>query len=471
MVLYSLALLAIGIGVWMQIWAYRASSEREIPAIAMPQPPVIPATAPVVVPVTPPAPSVPSPAPVEPRPQIQPPKPVTSAPAVVVQPPPSLPKDIVISQALPTPIAGNGLRDATRLLPVPAGSFDNLDAVTSLGLTLPGGGNEMAFERDDLAGLFVVTPQTDNRRPAVILGCKSHAEPGGSVSILSIALDKAKSQLEFTWRTSIMLRQSRLVSLAYWVAQNSSLVLLDAQKLRPQRLSFNPVQLKPVNLSASSIDVASIPCDLPLPARLILDRPLPPGWQLTSSQENSAKGSSGPAVQVLVVEKVAKTALGTHLTIRFSPDTWATECDLVRNLAALREGLSRVEGELRLVQEEINRAKSAAQPDMDALNRRLADLAELKSGQAKGPAAGGATIQQIQAETKAVQQAIDARQVALDQLTSPLRARQQEQLEARRAYAAALAGYRELDAVNLKLVLEVPQVLRVANVRFLRDQE
>lgn len=467
MAIYVVACLGIAAGVWLQVWASRSSSNRPLPPVTRPPAPPTITAVPGEVHIEPAVP-VPTP-PRPPSATTVTPAPVAVPPAAVPVPavPRPAPAPITLDSPLPAVGASGGLRDVTRVLSIAAGRFDDLEGVTSLSLRFPGKDRYFRFHSGDLDGVFAVSADGTRAAPGLLLEWRDSAGPAASTPIVSVVLDRTRPQLEFTWRTSVMLRRPQLVSLGYWVLQNSAVVVSDAGGLRPQSIEFAPLPLKATSLLDPQFD-AAWPTDLPVAEQLSLGQVSPAGWQGTAAADAAAASPGKFPVQLLHMEKpLGKTGLTAKFTIRFSATGRLLETDLKQAIALATEAIAPADPQIKQAEEEAQKLRDALAPGTKELEQRLADWKQAQARNATKPEVGDLTPEQYREEIELVSKAIRERQAELDRVLAPLLAKKQDAVSRRDVCTQQLAAYEELK--ELELVVELPQGPRVGSVRLKRD--
>jgi hypothetical protein len=452
--IYAIAVAAVAAGVWLQLWASRASSEDVPPPrppaerVVTPLPPVEPLPlAPVPPPPEPVAVTPVNPAPIEPPPEAPP-----EAPPLPKPPPPT----IRLEQPLPLAKAGGAaFRDVVRSVDLPPQQVENLDRVMGLGLQLPGKERFVLFRAGELTGIFSATPTGTQERPGLVLEWVDSAT-AASTQVVLITLDRQRPRLEFSWRTPVMLRRPQLTTLAHWLLQNSALVLTDVTGTRQQPIEFAPVVYRPTTLLDPKLD-AAFPADLPGGEVLSLRRAVPAGWKGVVPPEQEGA--------VLRIEKPVGGGV-VAFTLRLDPRGRTLQCDLRQAAAAAAAAVSPAEQLLIKTDEEIAQLRDTFEPSLKAADEALVDL-KLKHAKAlTDGAAAEVPAEQYQKQMEAISASRQEIEKEFVKLLQPLQKKREDAVALRdlsQGQVAALAEIRELE-----VDVEIPPSLRLGTLRLER---
>ena len=264
-----------------------------------------------------------------------------------------------------------------------------------------------------------------------------------------------------------MLRRPQVVSLGYWVLQNSAVVVSDAADQRPQPIAFGPLPLKATSLLDPQFD-AAWPTDLPAAEQLSLGQVSPAGWQGTAGADTADSSPGKFPVQLLHMERpLGKPGGMARFTIRFCATGRLLETDLKQVVALAQEGIAPAETQLKQAEDEMQKLRDALQPGAKELEQRQARWNKDQARNATNPGPGDLTPEQYRQEIESVSKAMRERKAELDRVLAPLLAKKQDAVSRRDTCIEQLAAYAELK--ELELVVELPQGLRVGSVRLKRD--
>ena len=446
--LYLLACAAIGAGTWFVIHAARSVSPPDQPTYRPGPGPMPPGPDTVNVTSTtasgPPARAAPATAQTPTTLVVAPPvtrtvDPTTSATQDVRVVDPAPPRKIVLGVDLARPGAGTGLRDPTQMIRIPPAEIDNLRGISWLRCALPGDRAEVAYEHGDLAGTVSVVADSAGGKPGVMIRWKDKLGSPAPSEVLGIHLDKARPQLQLTWRTSTLVRRPEVAALVYWLARNASLSVGDPQKTRPQAIDFPRLSVKPVSVVdfRSEIDW---PLDLPSGAMPEVESP-PPGWRATSRLHPKEADRHTPQTAWRLVEmrKAGVLAASDMLfVLSFRPGLKVVESDLATRIQTEMLNLQTAQDELTAIKEQIDKVQLAARRDMEDNERIYADSPQ---------------------ELKFFN---DARKTRLAEDLKPLEARRGEQDRLIASRQQALAEWR--DVPGFDVAIKLPDGTRLATV-------
>jgi len=477
MIIYVLACAIFAGGAWLAYLAQRSSSD-------VPLPPLTPATR--VMDIVPePEPILPPPPPAASVPVVAPPSttqavvvaPPVTLPATMVAPvplpPPPPPSPIALAEPLAVPAPGNGMRDIVTTAVLPAAKLENPAAVAIFSLTFPDGSKQFRFHQGDLDGLLAVRPQASEHRPSFEVTWRDPSDLAGPVRVLTIAFDRTVPQLELKWNSALMLRRPHVADLAYWVIQNSTLLLADKNQERTQPVTFAPRRLKPIRLAEPN-PAAALPENLPAPLRVTFLSSLPAGWQEAQAATTEPR-KAGPAKdfageQVLRLEKQPfHGGMVPAVTLHYSYGQRTMVSDLARVTEAAKADLAAAVTEVKNGIDEIQQLRDAFLPRTAALEERINEWTARKQQAATAPTPGDQSVEQYEADLKVMRQKLEEHKANRDAAVNARMASQKDSEARCVVLREALAEYAQLK--ELELALDMPQGLRVGTVRMVREPE
>jgi len=460
LMIYGLAIAAIGVGLWLEISAYRASSERPLPppqtqqAIVVPKPPSPPPIIPIPLPptqpvVSPPPTSLPSVVVVPPAPPV----------VVAMRPPPLA---IVLNEYFPAPGIGTGIRDVQHIVDIPQDKLDDRDAITSLAISFPGNGGEKpwAYKQDDLDGEFTVKAHGNKLRPGITLFWHDEPKMRDMDKVASISLDRTHWQLEISFSTSLLLRRPHVANLGYWVLQNSTLVIGDRAGLRPQSVNFAGFATKPLHLLDPKVDV-NFPTDLPASAKISLGKTVPEGWR----QDKDAT----VATELHLEKPPGHNGVMPGFAVRFDAAGLQLKNDLSSKITAARADLQTSEADLKQADDDIQQLRDSFQSGTNAIEDSIKEWTARQKQHAENPQLSDLTTEQIQAALDNQKKRLAEHTAELEKELSPKNATRAACLEQVAVKRETLGAYTELKEVDL--TVELPQNLPAGTVRLVRDGE
>lgn len=474
--LYGVACLTIAAGAYLAYWAYRSSSQRPLPPVP-PRP-----VAPISLPTLPPPPATVAVTPRSVPTTIH--LPQTPAPIVeVLKPaaptPPPAPQTILLDAPLPAPGPGKAIGDIEQSVPIDAARFDDLANASSLTPRFPGNHPQWLFNAEGVNGSFILADDTTANTASFSLQWRDGGSAASPLPIVSVTLDKRPPKLSYRWSSSSMILRPEIASLAYWLLQNSPLVVDTPDHKRPQRIAFAPLRMPPTSLTDPAFDPAW-PSELPFPEHLSLAASSPKGWVATSgpdAREVPPGRTSAIVVHTLRLEKpasgVASTAI-PHFTLRFSSSGRILQCDLKQVVSDIEAKLAKTQSDSRQIQEEIQRENDLFTPETNALKGRLKQWQDQQfaTRATTTPATTDGvplTPEQLALQIEVVTKEVQERETALASALAPLQSRLKEYDARSLAYREALNAYSELKEVEL--VVSLPQGLPVGTLRLTRDRE
>ncbi len=467
-VVYGIACCVIGIGTCMAVWIHRRSSEVAlppppastastvmsravsiVPALKLPPPPQR-ATQPVeAIAIAPPATVTVIPAPTVPA----------LVPTTVSLPAPS----IIMEHSLTPPAPGKGLRDPVVEIPLAATKFDHPEAIARLSMTFPDGSTHWTCTHPDLHGTFEVEAIKNSAPRAVTISWHESAD-ARPMPVLTITLLNDLSEMDFTWSNALMLRQPHVAQLAYWLVQNSQLIVSDAADRRSQKITF---PLTRIDFSLADMQsVVKFPENLPVPMELSLGRTQPEGWKAATLAPTAKMGE----FLIRLEKPPGLDDIVPSVLLRYNTDDHRLSNDLAGATEIANSQLTATEVEQK-------RAASDADQVRKAFEGATADYQKsIKEWSDRPPAAGVArpgVAQPGEAAPDEYQRELRRREQILRthldneaaSLTEPL-ARQKKAEIRIAALREALAAYADLKEIDI--VAELPQGLCVAIVRLKR---
>ncbi len=379
LLLYGGALIAIALGMFFVWMAYRASVPPDaIPvsknALSNPLPDSqLTVTPPPEVPnhtaVTPPV----NPDTLPPIPDVSTTQIDSALPPVNPETAPKIipaPKIITLKTALDRVTSGAGMSDKIQSIAIPATDFADAKALSALLLQLPASRKDYPYKYESLNGTLIIEPANRAGRLGFTIRWKD-AGDNSVADIVTIALNKNRTHLELTWKTGIAVKRPELMTLTYWVVQNSALIAeMPKESGGPQRIEFKPIEPKPLSLKDPANNF-SFPAELPRETTLV-PGPLPVGWIATPYTDweikDTALRTPENASPSLKFRKPTTTAaIDSFFVMSFRPGFKSVECDWAKRLATAENDVARYESDLRAIKNATDGSLESKRPETEAL--------------------------------------------------------------------------------------------------------
>jgi hypothetical protein len=343
---------------------------------------------------------------------------------------------------------------------------EDLRQVAALITVFPGDVPEYKYETPTLTGVFSAEANLANKNPSITITWRdSISVSGGGTKVVTLTYERQRNQMVIIWSPNLLVSNSEVALIAYWVIEQTTLLGMDAagNRAKAQKIAFRPAELPPVILSEETVTL-KLPAELPLGSHPVLAGELPKGWtgkfSLGWDVTDPAQRTAENQRWLLALKcPTSSKAVDAFFTLSLKSGFSSVSTDWYKRMAADDADYRAAQGEFQTADNEVKRITDSYAPDIERLEAAKADYEK----RALTPKVEGWSEAQAREIVRISALALENKKKAMDlELKRPQSTRTEKEA-AVTAFREAMDAYKAIDGVDV--TFKLPNELSALTVK------